>query len=533
MGPVRGDLGPFTQNGSRTRRRRWGRPGRLGLASALAFALLAPAEPAAQQVGTDARVDTGPAGLSTSTVPRITGTGDDALHMVWQDYRDPEWAIYYRRARNFGATLNTSDVKLSTAGNASAPEIATDGIAHLYAVWHKFNGDTERIRFARSVDAGTTWSVPVTLNTPSGYASEPEICADDGGRVFVVWAQNNGLQDQVYLVASADWGASFTNQMVVNSTPLGHSEGPRVACDGTGKAYVAYLDRRFGEHDVFTRSWVAGFGFGPDQLIESVDDPASGVQIVADKAGGSGLVMVAWVSFSTSGSALETCLYSNWSLDHGLNYQPSEVAVSGACSPPPGGTVPLFLEVDLETTHDASTSTTRVHALYGRVDLPPAALPTPTLVLSNVFTASALGQAWGTEMQLSQGGAPYPEKGIVFALPRAQVTADVNDPDKLFATWMHADPGFGVWFDIQACWSVDAGANWTLPVSITTKPAGPGTSRSAYPQLWSRERRAAVVWDDRRSWTLPENLPPGDPHVGQVPIGAPDIYMNVIDLTQR
>jgi hypothetical protein len=88
------------------------------------------------------------------------------------------------------------------------------------------------------------------------------------------------------------------------------------------------------------------------------------------------------------------------------------------------------------SSFDTTTGTTYVHAAYGRIELPDQGTPTPTFVHYNQFTAILGTGNWGNEVQVSFDGAPYPEKGPVFPLPRTQVASDRANPENIFITWM-------------------------------------------------------------------------------------------------
>ncbi len=489
--------------------------------------------PAPPPVGTDLRVDADFPGLYSSVKPAVTGTDDDGIHITWSDYRNPSWDIYYRRLEAFGTGTAQAEIQISAGvvGNDSRPAIATDGVDDIYVAWHNFTGNVvETVQFARSTDGGFTWSVPVALNLPAGFVSEPQICADGSGRVYVAWSEFDGLQDQIYMVLSVNSGATFSAPVRVNAIATGHSEHPRLACDNAGTLHITYFDRRFDNHDVFYRRYVVGAGFGPDRLIETSPNQASSLAIAADHVGGSGLVVATWINFGFDvNNALVTCLESNWSTDAGVNWQPAEVAVSGICAAPT--ITPVFLDGDLTAAWDAGTTTASVHAAYGRIEIPDGLSPTAALIHHTAFTWDGVTAAWGTETQLSTGGAPYPNKGQVFPLPRTQIMTDPVGGRFVFASWMQTESGFETYFDIKTAWSKDWGASWSAPTRLTSHANGSGT-RSAFPRLWAASNRAVGVWDDRRMWTTDDELPPGSPYIPgeEMPIGSPDVYLNTITL---
>ncbi len=223
-----------------------------------------------QEVGTNAglrdelRIDSCSTdlGLNSSVHPCIVGTdsgpGGDDVHVVWQDYRDAESSIYYRRLQNYGTGGQVCEVRLSDVAStpqqhATDPRLLTDGSTELYVVYRAFLTEDvdgsldrmERIMFVRSVDTGGTWSAPLQLGM-ADLVEAPQFCTDGLGRLYVVWSQNDGPYGlgNIYFTASDDSGASWTVPKRVNNDTSAHSQDATVACDAHGNVAIAYLDHR-------------------------------------------------------------------------------------------------------------------------------------------------------------------------------------------------------------------------------------------------------------------------------------------------
>lgn len=104
--------------------------------------------------------------------------------------------------------------------NASEPEVSVDGMGRAIAVWESEqvtpDGTDSLIQSSMSFDGGVTWSPPVDLSAPEGYAEFAQLSANSSGRVFVVWTRYDDLlgesvvQTRSYLLpaALADTGAN-------------------------------------------------------------------------------------------------------------------------------------------------------------------------------------------------------------------------------------------------------------------------------------------------------------------------------------
>ncbi len=534
----------------------------------------------AQTVGVEQRVDTDPPGVASSTQPQLVTTQDGTAHVVWQDYRHPRWVVYHRRGETSGTTWTTPETPLSPVTSppapgpdATRPVIATDGGLALYVAWHATSSvGLETIGFTRSIDGGLSWEPPRVLTdvatgvgVVSEYAGPPHLVADDAGRVHVTWAQSDGQRDQVYHAVSHDRGATFHVPPItqpVNVVLLGHSESPRVATDGAGHVYLAWLDHRDPPHrDVWLRRSVdGGLSWEPGETRLSGHGIHIELELVAHApAGVAGphRVLAAWIALLDDGQGVPfTRVESRYSTDGGLAWQPLEGAVSdthpstagsapptagpAAGGPPtpgggPGGAgsasfrsgrggasvasgLPTF-----ETARDIAfhldlvvDEVGAVHAVHGRVDHPLVGQPV-RVVHNRLDPATGV---WGVERRLSRGGSPYPEKGLpTFARPAVAAHGDA-----VFVAWSAAEPGSGTRTEIWGTLSGDGGATFAPAVRLSADPAGPGLARSAYPRVAATAAGAVVVWDDRRAWTdhtvLP--LPPGSP------VGTPDVYVTTL-----
>ncbi len=67
--------------------------------------------------------------------PSVSMNSDGTLNIVWEDSRDGNWKIHYKKIDNHGNTI-VNDMKLSnSSGKARCPEIATDSYDDTYVVW--------------------------------------------------------------------------------------------------------------------------------------------------------------------------------------------------------------------------------------------------------------------------------------------------------------------------------------------------------------------------------------------------------------
>lgn len=132
----------------------------------------------------------------SSFYPAIATYGN-GLHVVFQDKRDGENLIYYKRSLDNGQSWEEEYV----IGGGTNPDISADGNG-LYVVY-EYNGS---IRYRRSSDFGNTWtwhpngmniSYDIT-NPDTFYNYLPRICADFRGQHVVWYNRNIGLRYRQY-----------------------------------------------------------------------------------------------------------------------------------------------------------------------------------------------------------------------------------------------------------------------------------------------------------------------------------------------
>ncbi len=106
----------------------------------------------------------------------------------------------------------------------TAPQLASDN-SGVYLVWDDFGLGNSNVLFAKSTDAGATWTLPVRINdVVTGQHFFPSIAAS-GGVISIIWYDSrNGQQPNgfitgldVFYAESANAGASFSSNLRVTS----------------------------------------------------------------------------------------------------------------------------------------------------------------------------------------------------------------------------------------------------------------------------------------------------------------------------
>ena len=239
-------------------------------------------------------------------------------------YGDPSVAfdaagnLYYAHLADLptGYWLDRIIVHRSTDGGATWKDSAATGVrsprqqdkewiaadrtgspyaGRLYLAWTEFDrygssapGDSSRILFSRSEDAGASWSAPLRVSDQAGNCADGDSTVEGAvpavgpnGEVYLSWAGPSGIT----FARSTDGGVTWGKNVFVTTQPGGWDFGvsgiyranglPVTACDVSsspyrGRVYVNWTDQRNGilNTDVFLISSTdGGLTWGPVRRV--------------------------------------------------------------------------------------------------------------------------------------------------------------------------------------------------------------------------------------------------------------------------
>jgi hypothetical protein len=164
--------------------------------------------------------------------------------------------------------------------------VAVDSLTgNLYVTYTYFAGNSDEIRFQRSLDEGQSWSSPITLssNTDAGLVQGSRPSVGPSGEVYAVWHaigfSNNPLgigPDHLRVRRSLDQGASFSSETTPASLFSNFGSGAPGFNRGVGLTFPGIaVDRSNGPHrGRVLVSWPETVDFFDDRYPQPGVDPA-------------------------------------------------------------------------------------------------------------------------------------------------------------------------------------------------------------------------------------------------------------------
>jgi hypothetical protein len=181
-----------------------------------------------------------------SWYPAITSDAN-GLHVVWYDYRDGNFEIYYKHSPDFGNTWD-ADVRLTNAASDSLFPAITSDANGLHVVWEDDRDGNYEIYYKHSPDFGNTWDADVRLTNDSSGSVYPAITSDANG-LHVVWYDYRDGNAEIYYKRSPDFGNTWGPDVRLTNA-AGWSGEPVITSDANG-LHVVWHDYRDGNYEIY------------------------------------------------------------------------------------------------------------------------------------------------------------------------------------------------------------------------------------------------------------------------------------------
>jgi hypothetical protein len=228
---------------------------------------------------------------NTATSERPSASvSDSVVHVVWLDQRDGNLEIYYKRSTDEGVSWGADTRLTNNTAMSERPSVAVSGQV-VHVAWSDTRDGNNEIYYKQSTDGGVSWGADIRLtNDPDGSYNSP--ISASGSFVHVVWEEWRDGNPEIYYKRSTDVGVSWSADVrLTNNT--GYSTSPSISVSGQ-VVHVGWYDNRDGNNEIYyKRSTDGGISWGTDTRL--TNDPASSFDLSVSVSGQ--VVHVVWTDF--------------------------------------------------------------------------------------------------------------------------------------------------------------------------------------------------------------------------------------------
>lgn len=179
---------------------------------------------------------------------------NNQVHIVWMDRRDGNNELYYKRSTNNGNTWS-DDQRLTTDNAISEyPSLALE-FQTLHLVWNDDRNGNNEIYYKRSINGGLSWTADTRITNNAGDSYKPSVAVSDT-LVHVLWEDLRNSTSEIFYKNSRNSGNTWSNDMKLSNS-ASDCYAPCVSANGT-IAFATWDDNRTANSQVYGRRTIDG-----------------------------------------------------------------------------------------------------------------------------------------------------------------------------------------------------------------------------------------------------------------------------------
>ena len=247
--------------------------------------------------------------LTSPNNARCIIASGSTIHAAWNDNRDGNYEIYYKRSTDDGVTWG-SDTRLTTDNGASQrPSLAVSG-NFVHMVWND-RVSNEEIYYKQSTNSGLTWGSGIRLTNDPNLSTYPSIAASSN-LVVTAWGENRDGNYEIYYKRSTDYGITWGADTRLTNDAAVSLQACVVFTGST--LHISWHDNRNSNDEVYyRRSNDGGLTWEAEVRIATLP----GASFFASMHAAGNLVLIAWVENSDGNPEI----YSRRSTDLGITWE--------------------------------------------------------------------------------------------------------------------------------------------------------------------------------------------------------------------
>ncbi|MBC8146765.1 MAG: T9SS type A sorting domain-containing protein [Bacteroidetes bacterium] len=201
------------------------------------------------------------ASLASYTRSTAIVANGNFVHVVWYDERDGNQEIYYKRSNDAGLSWGT-DTRLTTNDSVSRQPAVAISDSNIHIVWDDTRDGNHEIYYKRSTDYGVNWGADIRLTIDTSWSGHPGLTVS-GSNVYVVWRDSRDGNTEIYYKHSSDGGIIWSNDYrITNDTASSYNPSVLVS---DSIVHIIWEDKRDGNQEIYyKRSTDGGLNWGPD-----------------------------------------------------------------------------------------------------------------------------------------------------------------------------------------------------------------------------------------------------------------------------
>ncbi len=174
--------------------------------------------------------------------------------IVWNDYRNGNWDIYYQRYNSSGIAQG-ENIKANDDDKEYrySPSIAMDDSGNFVIVWDEWRGGCNYdIYYQQYNSSGEPQSGSIKVNDDVGTTrqDDPSIVMDGSGDFVIIWEDERYGNRDIYFQQYNNSGeAQGVNTKVNDDDGIAEQESPTIAMDGSGNFVIVWEDYRYGANN--------------------------------------------------------------------------------------------------------------------------------------------------------------------------------------------------------------------------------------------------------------------------------------------
>jgi len=194
--------------------------------------------------------------------PDIAKLSDGSAVVVWADYRNSNWDIYGQRLSSAAAAIGES-FKINSGdgtGHQHAPRIAASESGGFVVAWYDNRLGDDDIFFQRfdSSAAPIGANVRASDDLTGARQAFPDVACDGSGRFFIAWVDwKNGIypaNPDIYMRRFDSSGSAIASAKKINRNDNSRAQRDVALCsDYMGNVCVVWADSVTGQYDVMAQ----------------------------------------------------------------------------------------------------------------------------------------------------------------------------------------------------------------------------------------------------------------------------------------